>query len=798
MLALAALIFALADLQIAWETERRATYLVLDESERIASEERARVLDEFATLAREHPADRWATSEAVEPGLARESGSVLANRVLVAAATLPTDRARRIVVATDGREALAAARAIDAVRSNGIDVDVLPLGASPFVDEVSIRSVTIPRLVRAGERLDIEFALESAASVELELVASFDDRESARKTFAVRRGESSHRWLLSAPDDPGLHHFELRATGRAGIVPNDSWRSRIEVQPKPRVWIFRADDQPSALTRVLSDAGMAVQRVDISSEEPASLALDSASLVITEELDPSALSEALQAGLRRWVEEEGGGLITITGSNAVRRNPEVFRALEPISPPPALPEPRPLELVIVIDRSSSMSGSAMMAARSAATAAIQTLRPEGMVGAVAFSSAADRIHPTVPMAQVGSVLNFVRSIYADGGTNIAAAITAANRIMSRDPRYLHHVILISDGESEPRSAIAAAMALAGRGVSISTITIGAYSRLLAEIARVGRGRYHTTGTGGLRSIVVNEARYRQPPAQRQSSFRLRTAESLSMLDGLDWSNAPALGGYSLASIKDGATLVLAAPHDRPLLAHWFRGLGQVATFTSATSGGWANSFRSWPGFRALWTGLAKGMSRTRPVDPPQLRIDADPLVASRRIVTVAAPRVDSARVPIVRLLREGEPEPLGLDRVGPGVWQTSVPLESGFLVDARMPDDAEPTAAAAVDNPYPAALRAFGPDAEALQRLAALGGGHVLMRLSQVMETQAGSRVMQSLRTPLCALAIALYLLGLALLRWPERSPALAVPSAKRTVREPENERPPTDHEEAA
>ena len=264
--------------------------------------------------------------------------------------------------------------------------------------------------------------------------------------------------------------------------------------------------------------------------------------------------------------------------------------------------------------------------------------------------------------------------------------------------------------------------------------------------------------------------YRQPPAHRQVAFRPREATHLAMLDGVSFDDAPALNGHALASPRRGATVALTATEGMPLLAHWHRGLGQVATFTSATSGGWADGFRAWPGFRTFWSSLARGMLRNRTIEPPRIAIERDPLREDVRIVTVTSPFTEMEPAPVVRLFRgRGAPEALELAPRGPGVWQAELPVGFTFLVDARLPFDPEPTAAAGDEVPYPEALRAFGPDRASLDRLAAIGGGRVLDAPLGILEVPGEAVVMRALRTPLLITAILLYLHSQLLLRLPDR-----------------------------
>jgi hypothetical protein len=300
---------------------------------------------------------------------------------------------------------------------------------------------------------------------------------------------------------------------------------------------------------------------------------------------------------------------------------------------------------------------------------------------------------------------------------------------------------------------------------------------MEQIARIGRGRYRVTNNAGsLPSLFVREAQYRQPPANRRGAFRPRLVTPLAMLDGVPFDTAPALGGHALATARPGAATVLASPDRFPVLAHWHRGLGQVATFTSSTSGAWADEWRLWPGFHELWVALAEGMLRSRPVDPPELHLSPHPLVEGVQVLTVLAPTIESEPMPVVQLFRApSESEPVELVERGPGVFQADIVEDTGFLVDARMPSDERPVVAVGFDRPYHPDIAVFGSHAAALERLAAAGGGRVLEHPSGIVEAVDAQSVKRSMRTPLIATALVLYLLGLLLLRLPDHSVSATV-----------------------
>lgn len=788
VLSAALVVAAVADLRLGLPTEELAVATVIDGSESVSDADRARVRQRLGELERAHGDVAWVDATSADETSSDERRP--AADVSVGVALLPRDRVRRMVVATDGRDSggdLGAA--IAAAHRAGVEVSVLPMGDEPPVDLVSVRGVQVPRMIRAGDSLDIGVEMHAAQGSEVQLTVAIDGTQVSSASAVARRGASTSHLAVTFPEEEGVHELVVTSSAPGDVLSaNNVWRSLVRVSPKPRVRILHdPENGRPALATVLEDGGLRVEVTSITAAPSTAAELEDVSLVIVDEADPGDLTEDQQDALRAWVEGEGGGLITVAGRHPIRRSPARFRELEPITVPPAIPEPRPLELVLVIDRSSSMSGSRIVQARNAGAAAIEALRVDARVGVVAFSGGADRVMAPVPMEQRADATAFVRGIRASGGTNIAAAITAANAVMSNDPRYIHHVIVLSDGVSAAQPAIDAATTLASRGVSISAITIGPRNDLMAEIARIGRGRYHVTNSAGsLPSLFVREAQYRQPPAHRQVSFVPRVVTRLAMLEGVPLEDAPSLSGHTLAGPRAGATVVLTAPERRPLLAHWHRGLGQVASFAGATSGSWADQWRQWSGFRELWVSLAEGMLRTRPVEPPQLRMAPHPLVEGVSVVTVLAPTIESEPAPIVRIFREpGEGEVLELFERGPGVFSADVVEDQGFLLDARMPVDERPTVALGFDRPYPLELSVFGSEPVELERLAAAGGGRVLERpeqLEQLLAAVEEETVMRSLRTPLLAAALALYLLGLLFLRLPDHSVGATVvrPERKR------------------
>lgn len=764
ILTVALLLLAVADTRARWPTRRLAVGFAVDESRSVSSHESSRIRRELHRIRAERSDVSWVE---VRPQTDR-SRSDLEAQLSAALGALPTDRVRRVLLATDGRENTGdIITAADRARREGVQVFVLPAGDRPPVDGIAVVGLDAPRLVRAGRSVSAGVRLYASTPREVNLEVLRDGERVATRSVHAAQGASVHDVELTFPDE-GVHVLELRAsTPDDSIAENNTWRTLVRVVSPPRVLLVHENQGAEpVLTTVLRDARLRVDVVRANDVPDDAEGWERYQFAVFDELTLTTLNEAQQSATRTWVEERGGGLLITTGTHAVQRDPERLREIEPVIPPRAIPEPRPLELILVIDRSGSMTGAPMANARQGAIAAVRALRIDARVGYVAFSGEADVVAPPVPMSQAQDVIRGIAGIQAGGGTDIGAALEAANNIISRDSRYLHHVILLSDGESDPEPAYAAARNIVAAGATITTITLGPRNELMQTIARIGRGRYHVTqSASSLPALFVREAQYRLPPPSREMRFVPRVASARTWLDGVDFE--PQLGGFVLSDLRPGADAVLLQPEGGPLLAHWYVGLGQVASWTSATSGRWVDAWRTGAGFRRLFSQMAWEMLRAQPDDALELYVTADRQREGVRKVTVVSPGLALTPLPIVTLSRGGASRPLALRPRGPGVWEVEVPLESGFLVDARLPTSPEPTVAAAADAPYADELRGFGADRVALEAIARAGGGRVLRRAEDVFGNVRAQRVLRDLRVPLLVAALVTYLLGVLFLRMP-------------------------------
>ena len=155
--------------------------------------------------------------------------------------------------------------------------------------------------------------------------------------------------------------------------------------------------------------------------------------------------------------------------------------------------PKKHAVVILLDRSGSMRGSKLEAAKTATLAALAALDPTDTVAIVAFDS--ETFVLVRPQSAANkSIAKQLARFDSGGGTNLYIPLREAKDILHDIKADAKHVIMLSDGDapSDGISELEAEMVKAK--ITISTIGLtDADDPLLEAIATDGGGRYHQVG-----------------------------------------------------------------------------------------------------------------------------------------------------------------------------------------------------------------------------------------------------------------------------------------------------------------
>jgi Ca-activated chloride channel family protein len=109
----------------------------------------------------------------------------------------------------------------------------------------------------------------------------------------------------------------------------------------------------------------------------------------------------------------------------------------------------PLNVCLVIDRSTSMQGIMMDTVKNTAIEVIRHLRSEDVISVVSFSDKADVIVPAGYNQERGKIENSIYMLHPGGGTEIFKGLEKgfAEVKRFRNPKAINHIILITDGRT---------------------------------------------------------------------------------------------------------------------------------------------------------------------------------------------------------------------------------------------------------------------------------------------------------------------------------------------------------------
>jgi Ca-activated chloride channel family protein len=165
-------------------------------------------------------------------------------------------------------------------------------------------------------------------------------------------------------------------------------------------------------------------------------------------------------------------------SLAVLNEPQLIYVLFEFSPglKYALTPNPPLNVCLVLDRSTSMQGARMDTVKIAAIELVRQLRPEDRLSIVLFSDRAEVLLPAGKRLERSLIEAQIQMIRASGGTEIFQGLeTGINEVNQNSTRsQINHIILITDGRTygDEDQCLQLASAAAVQGIRITGLGIG--------------------------------------------------------------------------------------------------------------------------------------------------------------------------------------------------------------------------------------------------------------------------------------------------------------------------------------
>ncbi|MGI8424944.1 MAG: VWA domain-containing protein, partial [Chloroflexota bacterium] len=703
--------------------------------------------------ARDHPA--WSTPP---PGKGSNLGAALqlAGNLLPAPDSGPL---RRIVVLSDGNETRGDAQR-DLLRPQLRDVEVAVLALPARLQDTAITSFVVPPAVREGEPVELRVSIYSPTQQDarLRLYADVATTPFLIHDEPIRLENGATETAVFVNDlQPAAWSFRAELQSSADSLPenNTSWAYTI-VGDAARVLVVEGSGGSAPELRAALTAG----RMIVEATSPAALATQAERLaqydtIFLNNVHAAELGPARQQALRDAVATYGRGLVVIGGESTFGLGDYADTPLEEALPvtvqPPDKDQAASLALVLVIDRSGSMSAtdtgdrraSRMDLAKEGAIQAVETVQEGDQVGVIAFDYDARWISDVKTIrsaADIRSVTERISTIQADGGTDIYRAMELAYRGLQQVQARIKHVIVLTDGEQgSPMPFPTLVNAMRRTGITVSTLGIassGSAAATLQNIARLGQGRYYVTNNArDVPRIMTQEARLAGRSFKQERDFKPRLVNSAPAVRGLVPAEFPDLHGYVRVSPKTAAETILSSDQEEAILAQWQFGLGRALVWTADGEGAWSKDWVGTAQYRRLWQQAARW---TMPA-PAQPGIQ----VQVREVDGQAYVRVDSVepsgefRNHLITSAEVAHPDGSGrrvsLPQSAPGRYEGRFPVGMPgvyFFAVTQRTEQGEEVARQLTGYAVPqlAEYRLAEPNRVLLERLAAETGGPLVRR----------------------------------------------------------------------
>jgi Ca-activated chloride channel family protein len=709
------------------------------------------------------PAAGPAGAESVQPAQGRQgrgatpaaskasAGTDLQAALQLAYAVFPPGYLKRAVLVTDGVETEGDVLA-EANRARGFGVKLFAVPyRRPPPGEVAVRDVQVPDRVKIGEAFeviaDIYSSRDNQARARLYQGEALNGLDGVRE-LALRPGQNEVKFRSVVHVGGAVtYSLQLDRPKVDKFAENNRYSVTLDVPGRPSVLYVEGQPQRSTYLR----SALSAQQFDVDVREavafPRSLSeLERYDFVIVSDVPKEQLGISAQALIEKYVRDLGGGFLFAGGEAGYGLGGWAHTTLERILPVRMDAERRKempsVAMVLVIDRSGSMTGLPIEMAKAACKATVSTLQGDDLIEVVAFDSEPTRYVKMQPARYRSRIQNEILRIQSGGGTEIFSALDMAYQDISVVQARKKHVILLTDGRAPTRGIKDLVQAMIAESITVTTVGLGsgADADLLRMIADTGGGRYHhVPDPNSLPKIFTRETEMVARQAAVQEWFPVQQVAPADFLQGIAIGSAPLLHGYVATQMKGPpAQLILASDRGEPILAKWRVGLGQTLAWTSDVKNLWAVDWLRWSGWSKFWGQLVRDHMRKK----HRRELDMHTEVVGNRVrAVVDAFTVDErfdndmqSTLAVTGPAPGGERREYVMRQTAPGRYEAEFFLDryGSFLLQAEhrkvaKNDEVKPVGVSFghICNPYPREYASFEPDIERLKRAALAGGGSI-------------------------------------------------------------------------
>jgi Ca-activated chloride channel family protein len=398
---------------------------------------------------------------------------------------------------------------------------LFPLPEEATVDALTMRIGDRVIVGKIRERREAKRAYEAARKAGKQAALLESERPNLFTTSIanIAPGETIEveiRYLQTVTYKDGAFSLRLPTTLTPRYIPGDPLPRDTELEKRfsadtGKGWA-RDSDQVADASRItppqVRDVSGGTNPISISIDLDAGLQLadiGSSSHAIVKMQSPSGKGTAWNIGLRAGSVPMDRDFM-LTWRPAVDAQPSaalfteqredaVYATLLMMPPQQVAQAALPREVIFIIDSSGSMGGASMRQAKKALLDALGRLKPGDMFNIVDFDSEARQLfaHPVPATADlVSKAKRFVNALQADGGTEMAKALTMALE-QPETEGFLRQVLFMTDGSVGNEETLFTLIRQRLGQARLFTVGIGSApnSYFMRKSAEFGRGSFTT-------------------------------------------------------------------------------------------------------------------------------------------------------------------------------------------------------------------------------------------------------------------------------------------------------------------
>ncbi len=534
-----------------------------------------------------------------------------------------------LVVISDGNQTEGDI-AVEAYRAKELGVKVSWKNfEADATSEVRVVGVTTPDEIKVGQPYDVTAEVWSTEKQTVTLALQQDEFPNGMeptKTVELREGKNLVKFKSEAKR-AGYTTYKLRLTQVAHDTEkqNNQAVMTAPVKGKPSVLyveggVLREPGSASYLKKALE-----TENIDVEVRGPSGIPsnpkeLEKYDLVMVSDVPAHLMGAGQMQALDTYVKVMGGGLIMAGGEDSFGSGGYERTMIENMMPvrfdSEKMKEQPDIALALVIDRSGSMQGAKLEAAKESARVTTEVLSPNDFITVVAFDSEAMvLVHPQ-RAGNRNRISQEIGRLNSGGGTNIYPGLKEASEILQGINAKVKHVILMTDGEAPTDGLADLVNDMRQSRITVSCVGVqGADRSMLAMIADAGEGRlYMVEDIGALPRIFMKETQEAQKSQLVEDLIHVRVAKKVEAIEGTNVEAAPALHGYVTTKPKPTSETILISDLGEPILARWRYGAGTSVAWTSDVKNRWSVDWLRWAGYPKFWAQVVRSSMRRKVYD----------------------------------------------------------------------------------------------------------------------------------------------------------------------------------------